>query len=290
MSEIEEAVERMRQYIETHLDQPISLVQLARVAGYSPYHTAHLFSRHLGESPLAYIRKCRLMQAALRLRDADEAILQVAFDYQFDSNEGFSRAFAKQFGMSPREYRKSTPPIPLFRPYLLTRKAQETAMETQTLYVQLVTRPARTAVIRRAVAAEEYFAYCEEVGCDVWSILCGIDEAINEPMGMWLPDSLIPKGTSKYVQGVEVRDDYQKPLPEGFEKIRLEPCTYMVFQSEPYDDADYESVIVNMQSAIERYRPENIGYRYDDTSPMYQLEPRGERGYIEARPVIEVRK
>ena len=43
MSEIEEAVERMRQYIETHLDQPISLVQLARVAGYSPYHTAHLF-------------------------------------------------------------------------------------------------------------------------------------------------------------------------------------------------------------------------------------------------------
>ena len=35
MSEIEEAVERMRQYIETHLDQPISLVQLARVAGYS---------------------------------------------------------------------------------------------------------------------------------------------------------------------------------------------------------------------------------------------------------------
>lgn len=290
MSEIEEAVIRMQTYIDTHLDQPISLVQLARVAGYSPYHAAHLFSRHLGISPLAYLRKCRLTNAAFRLREGDEAILQVAFDYQFDSHEGFSRAFAKQFGMSPREYRNAKTPIPLFRPYLLPRKAQEITMETQTLYVQLVTRPARTAVIRRGIAAQEYFAYCEEVGCDVWEILCGIDEAINEPMGMWLPESLIPNGTSKYVQGVEVKDDYQKPLPEGFEKIRLEPCIYMVFQSEPYDDADFESVIVNMQTAIDRYRPENIGYRYVDTAPIYQLEPRGERGYIEARPVIEVRK
>ena len=290
MNDTTRAVIAMQDYIEAHLNEPITLVQLARAAGYSPYHAAHLFSSALGISPLRYIRRLRLSQAAQAIRDQDEAILQIAFDFQFDSHEGFTKAFAKQFGMSPREYRRNTPAIALFRPYrLLTRKEESTVMKNNTVFVQLVQRPRRKAVILRGRKADEYFAYCEEVGCDVWGVLCSIKEALNEPMGMWLPEKLIKPGTSSYVQGVEVPMDYQKPLPEGYEFLELEPCTYMVFQGEPYDDANFENEIVTIQESIQRYHPESVGYRFDDTdAPMYQLEPRGERGYIEARPVTKI--
>lgn len=290
MSETAQAIIKMQEYIEEHLDESITLIQLARVAGYSPYHAAHLFSALLGVSPLRYIRQLRLSSAAEKIRDENDAILQIAFDYQFDSHEGFTKAFSRQFGMSPREYRRNSPAIPLFRPYRpITRKQEVKFMEMQTVFVQLIQRPLRKAIILRAKQADEYFAYCEEVGCDVWGVLCSVKEALNEPMGMWLPDRLIQPGTSRYVQGVEVPDDYIKPLPDGFETILLEPCTYMVFQSEPYDDEVFEQMILAIQASIDRYHPESVGYRFDESvAPLYQLEPRGERGYIEARPVIKI--
>jgi len=69
---------------------------------------------------------------------------------------------------------------------------------------------------------------------------------------------------------------YAKPLPAGFEYIELEPCTYMVFQGEPYDDEQFENAIVSIQAAIERYHPDTVGYRFDENAaPMYQLEPLG---------------
>ncbi len=290
MSETAQAIIKMQEYIEEHLDESITLIQLARVAGYSPYHAAHLFSALLGVSPLRYIRQLRLSSAAEKIRDENDAILQIAFDYQFDSHEGFTKAFSRQFGMSPREYRRNSPAIPLFRPYRpITRKQEVKFMEMQTVFVQLIQRPLRKAIILRAKQADEYFSYCEEVGCDVWGVLCSVKEALNEPMGMWLPDRLIQPGTSRYVQGVEVPDDYIKPLPDGFETILLEPCTYMVFQSEPYDDEVFEQMILAIQASIDRYHPESVGYRFDESvAPLYQLEPRGERGYIEARPVIKI--
>ena len=290
MSETAQAIIKMQEYIEEHLDESITLIQLARIAGYSPYHAAHLFSALLGVSPLRYIRQLRLSSAAEKIRDENDAILQIAFDYQFDSHEGFTKAFSRQFGMSPREYRRNSPAIPLFRPYRpITRKQEVKFMEMQTVFVQLIQRPLRKAIILRAKQANEYFAYCEEVGCDVWGVLCSVKEALNEPMGMWLPDRLIQPGTSRYVQGVEVPDDYIKPLPDGFETILLEPCTYMVFQSEPYDDEVFEQMILAIQASIDRYHPESVGYRFDESvAPLYQLEPRGERGYIEARPVIKI--
>lgn len=286
------AVVGMQAFIESHLQEPVSLYQLAQVSGYSPYHAAHLFRRALGISPLAYWRKCRLSAAAMRLRDASDPILSIALDYQFDSHEGFTRAFASQFGMSPSVYRKLTPPIPIFRPYRYgpSRPSGEKHMTHPTpIFIQLIERPARACIVRRATTATEYFQYCEEVGCDVWGTLCSVKEALGEPLGIWLPDSLRPQGTSTYVQGVEVPLDYAKPLPEGFELMQLPAQTFMVFQGEPYDDEVFGDAIEALQLAIEQYDPSMVGYRKDPDGMSYQLEPRGERGYIEAIAVTKIR-
>lgn len=283
------AIRAMQEYIETHLAQPITLHQLARVSGYSPYHAAHLFADALGISPLAYWRKCRLSAAALRLRDHPEPILTVALEYQFDSHEGFTRAFASQFGMSPSTYRKLSPPIPIFRPYRYGRLCPQGEPMTQAtpIFIQLIERPARSCIVRRAKTATEYLEYCDEVGCDVWGVLCSVKEALGEPMGLWLPESLRPEGTSEYVQGVEVPLDYAKSLPEGFELMRLPAQTFMVFQGEPYDDERFGEAIEALQAAIANYDPSVSGYKKDPHGMRFQLEPRGERGYIEALSVIK---
>ena len=158
---------------------------------------------------------------------------------------------------------------------------------TTPIFIQLIDRPARACIVKRATTATEYFQYCEEVGCDVWGVLSSVKEALGEPMGLWLPEAWRPQGTSEYVQGVEVPLDYQKPLPEGYEMMRLPAQTFMVFQGEPYDDEHYGEAIDALQSAIKRYDPAVVGYQKDPKGPRFQLEPRGERGYIEVVAVTK---
>ena len=159
----------------------------------------------------------------------------------------------------------------------------------RTIFVQVIERPARKALLRRGKKAEEYFAYCEEVGCDVWDVLLSVKGALYEPAGMWLPPAMVTPGTSRYVQGVEVPADYASVVPEGFELIGLAPCKLMVFQGAPYDDEVFAEEISYVQKAMARYDPTFYGFRWaDDDGPRIQLEPRGSRGYIEARPVKHV--
>ena len=151
---------------------------------------------------------------------------------------------------------------------------------------QVIDRPPRKLILKRGVKASHYFEYCEEVGCDVWGVLCGIKEALYEPIGMWLPESLRDPGTSVYAQGVEVPVDYSGGIPEGLDTIDLAPCKMMVFQGAPYDDAKFQEAIGNLWDVMKTYNPELYGFTWADADgPRFQLEPQGYRGYIEARPV-----
>jgi len=218
------AVQRMQSYIEAHLHEPITLHKLAHAAGYSPWHAARIFKALTGKSPFEYIRALRLSRAAVRLREEEVKIVDVAFDFVFDSHEGFTRAFSKQFGLTPQRYSQAKPAIKLFIPnhvrmvYLALERGEYQMSEdlkSSTIFVQVVERPARKLILKRGVNASDYYAYCEEVGCEVWNVLTGIQQAIYEPVGMWLPENLRKPGTSLYVQGVEMPLDYAGPIPAG---------------------------------------------------------------------------
>lgn len=288
------AVRRMQDYIEAHIAEPIALAQLAKAAGYSPWHSERLFSEWVGKTPFAYIRALRLSRAALVLRDGKPKIVDVAFDFVFDSHEGFTKAFSRQFGISPKKYAVKTPPIRLFIPYKasdyrhtnMQGEQEMTQTNLKPVFVQVVERPARKVLLRRGAKATEYFEYCEEVGCDVWGVLTSVKEALYEPIGMWLPGRLIKSGTSQYVQGVELPLDYDKPVPEGYEITEFEPCKMMVFQGPPFEDDDFGEAIGDMWEMMKAFDPTLYGYEWaDEDAPRFQLAPMGYRGYIEARPV-----
>jgi AraC family transcriptional regulator len=294
------AVQRMQDFIEEHLNVPITLNMLANAAGYSPWHSARIFKELMGKSPFEYIRALRLSRAALILRDKDVRVVDVAFDFVFDSHEGFTRAFSKQFGITPHNYIKKTPPINLFMPsrirnyYLTFQKGVDNMPENSnvnTVFVQVVERPQRGLILKRGIKATHYFEYCEEVGCDVWGILTSVKGAIHEPYGMWLPKNLQKPGTSIYAQGVEVPIDYKGEIPEGFEFIELKPCKLMVFQGPPFEEEKFEASIQELWDVMKKYNPEIYGFSWaDEDAPRIQLAPMGYRGYIEARPVRQVNK
>jgi len=294
------AVQRMQDYINEHINSPITLSDLAKAAGYSQYHSARIFRELTGKSPFEYLRALRLSKAALCLRDNRAKVIDVAFDFVFDSHEGFTRAFTRQFGIPPRKYSEDPKPIKLFMPYrirdyYLTMQKGEIGMsekkETKTVFVQVVERPARKLILKHGIKADNYFDYCEEVGCDIWGILVSIKEAMYEPAGMWLPDKMIKPGTSKYVQGVEVPQDYSGEVPDGFDIIDLPPCKLMVFQGEPYAEEKFGEAIAEIWDVMKKFNPEIYGFEWaDEDSPRIQLEPQGYRGYIEARPVRPINR
>ncbi len=296
MREQADAIQRMQDYIETHLDEPVTLQQLAGAAGYSPWHATRLFRELVGIPPLEYLRARRLSRAALRLRDSGERVLDVALQVAFDSHEGFTRAFSSRFGIPPERYRKSAPPIPLFMPrsardhYLMQHEEGATKMDhTNTVYVQATDRPACKMIVQRAKKATGYWEYCEEIGCDVEGILASIKGSLSEIIGMWMPAAMRPAGTSEYVMGIELPADYTGPAPEGMELIDVPAATYLHFQGQPYQDDEMGQACAVLDKAFESYNPERFGWVWaDEIGPMIQYAPMPERGCALARPVRKV--
>lgn len=284
-----DAVRAMQNYIETHLNEKITLLDLSRVSFYSPWYSHRLFVTHLGMTPSDYIRKFKLSQSALELRDIETKIIDIAYRYGYDSVDGYQRAFHKEFGTNPYEFSKNPRPISLFTPFKIYEKKEKKLMEKVShVFISVVTKPKRKVIIKRGIAAKDYYSYCGEVGCDIWGVLLSMKSISGEPVSLWLPKHLIKKNTSEYVQGVEVEEDYIGDVPEGFDIIDLPSATYLMFQGEPFAEEDYEIAISNLWDAMDKYDPSALGYRYDSSNPRIQLAPVGTRGYIELKPVAKI--
>lgn len=253
MNEQEAAVARMTGYIEDHLLCRITASDLAKAAGYSQYHAARLFRSRVGLSPFEYIRRERMLRSAAALRKDKVKVLDVAFDYVFDSHEGFTRAFTQVFGINPKKFASHPRPDGWRIPYRYldrSKKEEDSGMQqTYVIFTQIVERPKRKLILLRSKKADNYFDYCEEIGCGksgdsyAWDLLSEIKEALYEPAGLWLPENLRTQGTGIYAHGVEVGADYTGGVPAGFDLIDLEPCKFLVFQGEPYNDQNFQEAV-----------------------------------------------
>ncbi|WJY15622.1 MDR efflux pump AcrAB transcriptional activator RobA [Pectobacteriaceae bacterium CE90] len=92
-------------WLEGHLDQPLSLDNVAAKAGYSKWHLQRMFKDVTGHAIGSYIRARRLTKAAVALCLTSRPILDIALQYRFDSQQTFTRAFKKQFAQTPASYR-----------------------------------------------------------------------------------------------------------------------------------------------------------------------------------------
>ncbi len=91
------------QFIEKNLKENITIEAAAQEAGYSLFHFARVFNQLTGHSPYDYIMRRRLSESAKKLAERKQRITDVAFEFQFNNIETYSRAFKKMFDILPNQ-------------------------------------------------------------------------------------------------------------------------------------------------------------------------------------------
>jgi AraC family transcriptional regulator len=103
-----DVLERLRDYVIAHLDEPIEVTALARLAGRSPFHFSRVFSRSVGMSPHRYVVHLRLQRAIELVREGRSGLAEIAARTGFADQSHLSRWVRRIHGASPTQLRPPT--------------------------------------------------------------------------------------------------------------------------------------------------------------------------------------
>jgi len=96
-------INRIMEYIEQHIDQPINLYAMAQIAHFSPFHFHRIFTVVVGETTANFLQRIRIEKAAQQLKDSPSKVIgDIAYSCGFSSVSLFSRTFRKHFGVSKK--------------------------------------------------------------------------------------------------------------------------------------------------------------------------------------------
>lgn len=99
-------IKNVLEYVEKHYQSPITLGELAEVAGMNPQYFCRAFKDVTMQSPMDYVIFYRLEQAVRLLAATDLSVMEVAMECGFNDCSYFIRVFKKQKNMTPNQYRK----------------------------------------------------------------------------------------------------------------------------------------------------------------------------------------
>lgn len=100
-SRIQKAID----FIELNLKEDIDVFSVAKEASFSVTHFYRIFHAMIGDSVKNYNQKRRLSNIATELVTYDKRLIDIAFEYGYNSQEVFTRAFSKAFGITPGKFR-----------------------------------------------------------------------------------------------------------------------------------------------------------------------------------------
>jgi AraC family transcriptional regulator len=100
-------LQQVLDYINSYLDQNLSLNELANLVHISPYYFARLFKQSTGIAPHQYVTRCRIKKATQLLTQRSLSVLEITQQVGFQSQSHFTTLFHRSLGVTPTEYRRS---------------------------------------------------------------------------------------------------------------------------------------------------------------------------------------
>ncbi|PFU48658.1 AraC family transcriptional regulator [Bacillus cereus] len=102
----EEWIDQIKEYIQNHYCDTLTLDILAEMCHGSPYHLQRTFKKIVGISPIEYIQQCRITKATEYLSHTNQSIVEISIAVGIENPEYFATLFKKKIGFTPTEYRK----------------------------------------------------------------------------------------------------------------------------------------------------------------------------------------
>lgn len=106
-SELERKLKAVLGFIQEHYTEPLTIEELAGVCHFSQAHFMSFFKRFAGMTCVEYINHYRLSCAAAALAQSDQPVMEAALENGFHNISYFNKLFRKEFGMTPKEYRRA---------------------------------------------------------------------------------------------------------------------------------------------------------------------------------------
>lgn len=100
-------VDKALEYIESHLDENMSLDDIAKHTGYSKFHLNRMFAEQVGCPLQRYIHERRLSNAGEQLVATELPIIDIAHQSGYGSQQAFTLAFRRQYHCTPQVYRNT---------------------------------------------------------------------------------------------------------------------------------------------------------------------------------------
>ena len=288
------AIQKLIDWIDEHVCENPSLIEIAKQIGYSPYYCSEQFHKVTGMTIRDYIAKRRITMAAIALRDTEMSITEVAYEYGFSSPSVLSRAFQTAYGCAPHEYRKNPIPLPFVFRKTLPLPFENNEKE---FYIMnnLVLPSIRIEYIPEHSFLGVYKKSTTKDG-DIWpghdcDLLCGIVSSIKDTdlivsghTAGWTWEN----GKRSYFYGLGVTSEYKGGIPDGFELRGEFPGSYyIVFSHPPFDYiSENTEVMKRVEELAWNYDPTKQGFVWnEDVCQDYQRHYPEAFGYQILRPV-----
>lgn len=290
--QIQMLVDEVDHCLKNYNDEALTLRFLSCKFGYSEYHMTRKFKEITGMSFRDYLRSRKLAFALKEVRDSEKSLLEIALDYGFSSNEAFTRAFKRSYGITPSEYRKNPKPVVLrtkispFDRYFLGLGEIGMAKSTDDIKIYFVTIPAHKFLHIKNYESNGYWDFWQKqnlIPGQDYETICGLldsvkgkldddggNEAncgsgqvmayINDPNGR-LCDWGIPRIEC---WGARLPADYSGEIPPQMSVMEIPEAEYIVFEHGAFDyEQENQSVEAKIEQAMASFDYGAAGYQLD---------------------------
>lgn len=145
-------IENVIDFIESHLDEKLSLEQLSEAVHYSRYHLHRMFTGTVGMTLHDYIQRRQLTEAAKFLVFSDKPIIEIAFLCGYESQQAFSSAFKSMYKLPPAQYRDNGTFYPLQLRFSLHRDTAARSFRAEDIcFAEPADLPAWMELMRLAI-------------------------------------------------------------------------------------------------------------------------------------------
>lgn len=293
--QIQIIVDEIDRCIRNRNNEVLTLRLLAQRLSYSEFYTTRKFKEIASMQFRDYLRLRKLAFALKEVRDSEKSLLSIAVDYGFSSNEAFTRAFKRTYGVTPSEYRKKPGPVVLrtkinpFDRYFLGLGEIGMTKSSDDIKIYFVTIPAHKFLHIKNCESNGYWDFWQKqnlIPGQDYETICGLLDSvkgklddgggseancgsgqimayINDPDGRLCDWGFLR--TECY--GVRLPVDYSGATPPQMITAGIPEDEYIVFEHGPFDyEQENRSVEAKIERAMAEFDFSGTGYCID-TSP-----------------------